>query len=355
MVVDWTQDTTRRVIALGGHASTNGHQYIRLARWRMEEGAIEQGILEVDTSRFVFDSIGSASFANEWSIAPYGVGDDAALVLARSSGNDADPRLLMYKVDLNDFSSPSLVLDASDADWGGITSAALSDQGASVLPTSARWTWHPLESQNFLSPLGTASPGGAFFGPAAAGPHLFVSEYSPTSGTKVQSFDTRQPTQQPTDFLSYPTLDQGSACCVLTNGTRLLWYEAHNHLGDQRYEDVSLMSSPYSADPTQLVPARLRGAFKDTVYVGGGVIGANYAVHVEKRTDVTEAVYILTRLSDGAYWTVANRPGRAYRSVLYVNDDELALEEVNTEVFAQSSWAVVRVRIDSLGSPTMAD
>jgi len=61
---------------------------------------------------------------------------------------------------------------------------------------------------------------------------------------------------------------------------------------------------------------------------------------------------VLTRLSDGYYWVIAERPGFLWVRALYVDSEEIAMvASADDGTYHATNWTIVRLSIASLGDP----
>ncbi len=115
---------------------------------------------------------------------------------------------------------------------------------------------------------------------------------------------------------------------------------------------TTLWTSPYATSAAAVVAKKV-AVLADPLGGGGFEMIANRGVVLTLSTATTA---IITRLSDGAGWTVTAEPGDQFVQPLWVDDDEvwlLTAEAGLTSAHAYSS-GVTRIRRDTLGVPDMA-
>jgi hypothetical protein len=129
-----------------------------------------------------------------------------------------------------------------------------------------------------------------------------------------------------------------------TDGVDLVWtYGEGEQPNDTVYPERSIMTAPFTADPAQLQPRRLRSQPFPKVGASKYAVGCGYAAHQGTGNNT-----LVVRLSDGVSWLI---------------DDEwpdfqpqVAIGLTCTDVFILgkygTQWNIARFRLDSLG-PSM--
>lgn len=229
-------------------------------------------------------------------------------------------------------------------------------QFALALAGSEYWAEHRggLEVRDWeMNDLGRASVAGLSVGTYAwAGPHLVwdqsaipfsgIWSWLPGIGTrKLRVFDDDR---------------SRAAASVGTDGVDLVWIEGEGldpQSGDWRYPIRSVMTAPFTTDPKELSPRRLRSWAPEMIWeLQTPVVGCGYAAFVQIMSTQDSRLFIV-RLADGASWTLKSDPDRVYRwsSPVAITCDEIFVS-VLTRPLNMHLW---RVRLDSLGEPEMAD
>lgn len=229
-------------------------------------------------------------------------------------------------------------------------------QFALALAGSEYWAEHRggLEIRDWeMNDLGRASVAGLGVGTYAwAGPHLVWDQsaipfsglwiWSPGIGTrKLRAFDDDR---------------SRAAASVGTDGVDLVWIEGEGldpQSGDWRYPIRSVMTAPFTTDPQELSPRRLRSWTPDVIWeLQTPVVGCGYAAFVQV-PQVAHEQLLIVRLADGASWTLTTDKDRVYQ---WISPVALTCDEVfvfmNTKRASMQLW---RVRLDSLGEPVKAD
>lgn len=142
-----------------------------------------------------------------------------------------------------------------------------------------------------------------------------------------------------------------------TDGKTMVWQQGEGRASDSsgQFPVVSTMTAPYTTDPAQLQPRRLRSE-SGGINTGQYVIGCGLAAHSDAEDNL-----VVVRLSDGHGWKVPAQskidpehgwtiPTLDFTKVLAITCDELFVK-VETDGVAQ----IARIRLDSLGPGTPAD
>ncbi len=143
-----------------------------------------------------------------------------------------------------------------------------------------------------------------------------------------------------------------------TDGQDLVWVEGHDEAGTTGVYDPfptsSIMTAPFTTDPTQLKPRRLRSNVDEAGWVPFSV-GCGYAAKVSDRVDGRPIV--LVRLSDGRKWEVKNSPVDLppEKRWSWANRIGLTCDEIFVQAFPNKRAQIARIRLDSLGPGIPAD
>jgi len=142
-----------------------------------------------------------------------------------------------------------------------------------------------------------------------------------------------------------------------TDGKDLVWTDEDNLTNPvgpndyHGYSNRSLMTAPFTTDPSKLKPRRLRS---DPLHEEP-VVGCGYAA--KAYTEYGASRVLVVRLSDGVSWTLKAPPqteaGDDYR---FIGETVgISCDEVFFEASHKTEWTVWRVRLDSLGPGTPPD
>ncbi|MBI4951683.1 MAG: hypothetical protein HY908_06590 [Myxococcales bacterium] len=163
-------------------------------------------------------------------------------------------------------------------------------------------------------------------------------------------------------LISAPNGAEGGVCCARGDGQDLVWFQGSGVLDPvhNTYSQVDLMASPYATHAQEVHPRKLRSAHRDYLWAGPtGVVGGGYAAHLEFRLGLEDYRVTVTRISDGAYWVLPDRPGFSWSMPLYVDAEELAVVLAPGKDVFQSEgllsghqYTIVRFEIGKLGPPT---
>jgi hypothetical protein len=140
---------------------------------------------------------------------------------------------------------------------------------------------------------------------------------------------------------------------VGTDGQHLVWTYGKKPADTQGvYPERSIMVSPYTTDPKQIVATRLRSD-PEQAADRNFAVGCGYAAH-----SAGSAVgFIVVRLSDGWSWRVYDNGNNwQWWRVKAITCDEVFLD-VSAWYDSESDWVVnlARVRLDSLGAGEAPD
>ncbi|RYZ01100.1 MAG: hypothetical protein EON61_16850 [Alphaproteobacteria bacterium] len=144
-----------------------------------------------------------------------------------------------------------------------------------------------------------------------------------------------------------------------TDGHDLVWVEGHDDQGTtgvyEPFPSSSIMTAPFTTDPTQLKSRRLRSNVNEASWETFAV-GCGYAAKVSDRVDGHPL--IIVRLSDGRKWEVASSPLSVpleQRWSWAPNRIGLTCDEVFVQGSPGKRLELARIRLDSLGPGVAAD
>jgi hypothetical protein len=123
-----------------------------------------------------------------------------------------------------------------------------------------------------------------------------------------------------------------------SDGVDLVWnYGEGKEPSDTSYPIRSVMAAPYTTDPDQLQPRRLR-SYPGGISAWQWRVGCGYAANRDAGNGV-----LVVRIADGVSWDVESMAGFFAEPFGVTCEDVFALGAVGTE------GAIVRLRLDSLG------
>ncbi|RYZ16054.1 MAG: hypothetical protein EOO70_05400 [Myxococcaceae bacterium] len=144
-----------------------------------------------------------------------------------------------------------------------------------------------------------------------------------------------------------------------TDGHDLVWVEGHDAQGTTGVHDPfpssAIMTAPFTTDPTQLKPRRLRSNVDEAGWETFAV-GCGYAAKVSDRVDGRPL--IIVRLSDGRKWELKNSPVDLPPEQKWnwaPNRIGLTCDEIFVQALPGKHWQIARIRLDSLGPGIAAD
>jgi hypothetical protein len=141
-----------------------------------------------------------------------------------------------------------------------------------------------------------------------------------------------------------------------TDGTNLVWTHAQGGDGSGNWGQLSVMTAPFTTDPATRAKTQRRlrkdlKAFDTSTWV----TGCGYAARQESLSGFANGL-VVVRLSDGVGWTI---PGGAVGSANFYSFDQVigvTCDEIFTNfVTPKSEITIVRLRLDSLGTPLPPD
>jgi len=349
LVVDWSTDDAYRVMGQVG-ASGGDKRYVAYTRYLSAKGPYELQLVRLPDNLVLFDAI-YQSTAGPWDVFPIAMSPSGHLLelMGTSGGPGFEHYSVMYLVPPD--GSPLEVMLSDIVGWGALEATVSSELWAMSYQGAMAWGWHGRSFGNEMNPGWSSPDGRSMFGITATGSNVFFSTWHGDALSQIEIWTKGAGTAP---LISFASKAAGGACCLLTDGQQMVWFQATGYLGGEKYADVKLMRSALATSPAALQPAVLRPAYQDTVIGGGGVIGGGYAVHVERPVGapLEDERIIVTRLTDGYYWVVTPPPGKLWFRPLYVDADELALvEDLDTTEYTATNYTIVRLSIASLGPP----
>lgn len=362
LVHDWG-DPSYRILELLG-ASDGTDRFIAYNRWYppSETFGLETQLVRLPDNQVVFNAL-MPGVGDNCRFVPYSLSPSGLLGETFYGLNDGTPEALkhMMQVDTSDGLAKILFWDE--------------DIGVPLESTITSDLWAVLYGRQAISlggfdptlALDTAwsSPDGRYaFALSGLGSTLFFS----TRFLSGELFDTFawDPVEGTRPLVAFGDATLGGACCVATDGTDMVWLQGSGAYDpvERTHAIVDLVHSPHATRASELEPRRLRTTFSNKlereVIVGGGYALTREWSVVEGEAEPRQAV--LTRLADGAYWTIPVRPGRVWSKPLYVDAEEIALAEGATGETGKREglkpgayYGVVRFTIAELGPPTPPD
>lgn len=163
----------------------------------------------------------------------------------------------------------------------------------------------------------------------------------PSSNLRYHEVKVYTPTQGVRDLLSAGMVTTRGFGDLGTDGKDMVWIDAQGRTTDTGpFDTYTITTAPFTTNPAQLVPRRLRtegGPSFDVThfYVGGGYAARSNGLHIR-----------VVRLVDGQSWTLDNDIAAPWGW-------NYPIAITSTELFAMVNVAGVarlaRVRLDSLG------
>lgn len=161
------------------------------------------------------------------------------------------------------------------------------------------------------------------------------------------------------DFITYGDDFTKGVADLGTDGQQLVWVEGSNRPEPNGvFPDVTAYVAPFTTDPAQIVKRALRSDLSGYPFgTSPFVVGCGYAARATemKRDGGFESGTLLIRLSDGYAWHLRDSPGAdwGWRMPLAITCDEIFVRVAERPTPSTAPRTnVVRVRIDSLGTPT---
>lgn len=196
--------------------------------------------------------------------------------------------------------------------------------------------WSPAQD-NGLQQGGFSFTNDAMFWVADDTNYAKINVYTPAGGVR--------------DFLSAGLVIDHGFGAIGTDGKDLVWIEARGRTrgGSAPFDTYDIMTAPYTTDPLNVVPRRLRSESGNAYTLFNYVVGCGYA------TRWSEKGFRIVRLADGWSWLLPTvGPDATESERNWAWSDPLAI--TCTEVFLPvainretSTRHFARVRLDSLG------
>lgn len=125
-----------------------------------------------------------------------------------------------------------------------------------------------------------------------------------------------------------------------TDGVETVWCQGEGKAPNEKvFPSRSIMTAPFTTDPTKLEPRRLRSLPTSRISGAPAKVGCGHAALEGPSGDL-----IITRLSDGWSWYVPQTPERRiYRALGLTCTEFFAVGEMS------GKYTIARVRLDSLG------
>jgi hypothetical protein len=146
-------------------------------------------------------------------------------------------------------------------------------------------------------------------------------------------------------FIRYLGDGTRGAANLGTDGTTLVWSygEGKKPMDDlTKFPVRSIMTAPFTTDPSKLAPKRLRS--DPNIYMSGGTfrVACGYAANGGK---AASQPLVVVRLKDGVSWVVPpTQPGFVFLEVLGITCDH-----VYAFMHLGGRYNIARIRLDSLG------
>ncbi len=223
-------------------------------------------------------------------------------------------------------SMPHLVFDGDDMTVDELRTVS-TNLWAVAIAGGRAMQWHDLSFATEANPGWSTPDGRVITGMQAMGSTIF---FNTVTIGRFYGTSLWNPTDGAKPLVEYPSIDQGGACCVHTDGTDMIWFEGSGwkkELGDP-FTEVWAMTSPFVTAPAALRPRKLHRAYQNYLTGGAGVVGGGFALTVEGRRGTDPIIFrlVLSRLADGAFLEVPPPPaGYVWGIPLYVDTEEFAV------------------------------
>ncbi len=305
-------------------ASRDGVRYIAFDNYSGATDQVESKIIRLPDNTVVFDGILFGQ-KNGCTFVVDAMSSEAVLLegFYQAGSNGLAVHLSRFAMKPGE-SMPHLVFDADIMTVDELSTVS-TDLWAVAYAGGRAMQWHDLSFATEASP-GWSTPDGRvitgmqamgstiFFNTVAIGRFYGTSLWNPTDGVKP--------------LVEYPSIDQGGACCVHTDGTDMIWFEGSGwkkELGDP-FTEVWATTSPFVTAPAALQPRKLHRAYQNYLTGGAGVVGSGLALTQEGQIGSADIRLVLTRLSDGAVLAIPALPsGYIWGKPLYVDQTEFAV------------------------------
>jgi hypothetical protein len=137
-----------------------------------------------------------------------------------------------------------------------------------------------------------------------------------------------------------------------TDGQHLVWMEGEGKAGpgEVSYAKASVMAAPFTTDPEQLAPKRLRSIPTGLPPVSPWIVGCGYAANEYNTHQI-----LVVRLSDGQSWELKDPDPSAplQQHWFYSSVYAITCDEIFVKAGVGMAANIARIRLDALG-PGMA-
>ncbi len=167
----------------------------------------------------------------------------------------------------------------------------------------------------------------------------------------INNIDAWTPQRGAYPFISFGDDDTHGAEALGMDGVDMVWVESEGRLPDGHYAERSFMTSPFTTDPAELAPRRLRSYPNAYAAIDPIAVGCGYAGYGHEPGKV-----LLIRLEDGYWWELPTSgcTGPDFTGDFCFEDVFLITCE---EMFLRGGMPmnIARVDIASLGDPKPPD
>ncbi|MBX3191752.1 MAG: hypothetical protein KF819_32480, partial [Labilithrix sp.] len=162
----------------------------------------------------------------------------------------------------------------------------------------------------------------------------------PSSSHRYHKVKVSTPTTGARDFLTAGMVTHHGYGDLGTDGIDMVWIEAQGRVTETGpFDTYTIMSAPFTTDPAQVTPRRLRSEEGPSFDVRHFIVGCGYAAR-------SNGLQIrVVRLSDGQSWTLPS--GGA--TLAWSNPLAVTCTELFATVHVGPATRLARVRLDSLG------
>ena len=241
-------------------AARGGTRYVGFQNFLGASGQVEVEIVRTNDNVVTFDGIGLDWLHGCEFLIDALTPENAMLGAFYPVGSDGKmTRYFRYALTPGE-SQPHLVFDRTDTTVHEAT--VVSDRlWASSYARAWALEWHDLSFATEAKVAWNSSDGRALFGLQAVGDTVLAS--TSLSGVSYATI-IWNPTDGARPLVEYPSINQGGACCVRTDGIDIVWLEGagwqRSDAGLDTFSEVWLMASPYVTRAADLKPRRLRRA-----------------------------------------------------------------------------------------------